>query len=173
MERVSRRKLVAAGASAAAVAALAAPGAALAQQTRPVIGPDWWIFRVGLVMDTSIDALRAAEGTTPARGPLMMTGAFYHQDDINADGSPRSGTSPQGRWRFQGWNYGAGWLGIHSFDFIGLGELTATGTSELSVPVTGGTGTFRTATGEARLGMTAGSANAVVEFELTGATPGR
>jgi hypothetical protein len=173
MERISRRKLVATGASAAAVAALAAPGAALAQQPRPLPGPGWWIFNIGLVMDSTVDALRTATGNTPARGPLMMTGTFYHQDDINANGSPRSGATPYGNWRFQGWNYGAGMLGIHSFNFFGLGELTATGTSELSVPVTGGTGTFRTVSGELRLGGAPGSANAVVEFELWGTTPGR
>jgi hypothetical protein len=169
MERISRRKLVATGASAAAVAALAVPGAALAQ--RP--GPGWWIFRVGLVMDARADTIRTAQGAVLPRGPVMLTGTFYKEDMINADGSPRSGATPYGNWRFQGWNYGTGWIGIHSFDFMGIGELTATGTSEISVPVTGGTGDFKTASGEARLGMPAGSSTGVVEFELWGVTPGR
>ena len=163
---------MATGASVAAVAALAAPSAALAQAPRPVPPLGLWIFRIGLVTDTTSDTLRPATGDTPARGPVMMTGVFYHQDDINADGSPKSGANPQGRWRFQGWNYGGGWIGIHSFDFEGLGELTSTGTADRSTPVTGGTGTFKTATGEARIGITTTSRNSVVEFELTGITPG-
>jgi len=102
-----------------------------------------------------------------------MTGTFYAETDTNPDGSVRSGAAPAGTWKAQGWNYGAGMIGIHSFDFFGKGELVAAGSSDRSTPVTGGTGDFGSMSGELRMGNTQTAGRMVVEFDLWGATPGR
>jgi len=106
-------------------------------------------------------------------GPTYLTGIFYAETDTNPDGTTRTGANPAGNWKAQGWNYSGGMIGLHSFDFYGLGELIAAGSNDRSTPVTGGTGSFGTAQGEVRMAPAATAGRITVEFELWGATPGR
>ena len=62
-----------------------------------------------------------------------------------------------------------------AFKISGRGQLTGTGAVDLSrqsfsFPITGGTGDFRHATGDARVTFEAGGGAAVIEFHLRGTT---
>lgn len=180
MERISRRNLLAASGSAAAVGALALPGIAAAQQPRPVPGFLFWIFKLDLVIDlASGDAARqaAAGSTAPPSGPFYVTGRFYKEADVNRDGTLRSGAVQLGTYRSWGWGYNpvtGEALATHEFDWFGRGKILAAGTTDISVPVTGGTGEFKQVRGEVRADIMSATAGAYrLEFELQDTTSGR
>jgi hypothetical protein len=180
MEMISRRNLLAASGGAAAVGALALPGIAAAQQPRPVPGFTWWVFKLDLVIDlASGDAARqaAAGSTVPPSGPFYVTGRFYKEGDVNRDGSLRSGAMQLGVYRSWGWGYNpvtGEALSMHEFDWFGKGKLLAAGTTDTSVPVTGGTGDYKQVRGEVRADIMSASAGAYrLEFELEAPTGAR
>jgi len=183
METVSRRNLLAAGGGAALVGALFGNGLAAAQQQttglgRQLKGPGWWVWRVQLVLDVrSVDAVRTATGNMAPSGPFYSTGRFYKEGSVNTDGTLSTTAQQLGNYRGWGWTYSAvsgDFLGSHEFDYFGLGKLIAVGTSELSVPVSGGTGNFAQAKGEARAALVNQAAGVyTIEFEITGDTVGR
>jgi len=183
METVSRRNLLAAGGGAALVGALFGNGLAAAQQQtglgRQLKGPGWWVWRVQLVLDVrSADAVRTATSSNTApSGPFYVTGRFYKEGSVNTDGTLAATSQQLGNYRGWGWTYSTvsgDFLGTHEFDYFGLGKLIAAGTTELSVPVSGGTGNFAQAKGEARAALVnQGAGVYTVEFEITGDTVGR
>jgi len=182
METVSRRNLLAAGGGAALVGALFGNGLAAAQQQtglgRQLKGPGWWVWRIDLVVDVrSADAVRTATGNLAPSGPFYVTGRFYKEGSVNRDGTLTTTAQQLGNYRSWGWTYSTvsgDFLGSHEFDYFGLGKLVAAGTTELSVPVTGGTGNFAQAKGEARAALVNQAGGVyTVEFEINGDTVGR
>jgi len=185
METVSRRNLLAASGSAALAGALLGNGIVAAQTTggpgglgRQLKGPGWWVFRVELVVDVrGADSVRQATGNAAPSGPFYSTGRFYKEGSVNRDGTLTSSANQLGNYRAWGWTYSTvsgDFLGSHEFDFFGLGKLIASGTTELSIPVTGGTANFAQAKGEARAALTNQAAGVyTIEFEIMGDTPGR
>ena len=180
MEKITRRNLLAVSGGAAAVGALALPGIAAAQPPRPLPGPGWWIFKIDLIIDSNTaDSVRedSIGGRTAPTGPYYVTGRFYEENDVNNDGTVRSGAQQLGVYRAWGWGYGAvarETLTTREYDWFGKGKLLVAGTSERSTPVTGGTGFFKQVRGEERTAIVNLNAGAYrVEFELEGNTAGR
>jgi hypothetical protein len=183
MEPVSRRKLLAAGSGVALASALVSASAASAQQiTQPPGTPklDWLDRYVLSVSQTASDFIR--QPSTPnqfVNGPAYFTGSLWDPRDVGTDGTPAAGAMQKGSFRAFAWIYVAGtpipqFVGVHTYDFFGLGQVIASGVTDNSVAVTGGTGTFRDARGEIRV-ASANSAGTLIalEFDLLPGSWGR
>jgi hypothetical protein len=182
MERVSRRRLLAAGSSAALASAVIGSGVAAAQGTRPPGQPlTDWIERYVLVTDlANSKSARPAPASGSPTGPAYFTGSLFKDSDVSG-GAVGSSANSVGRFRLAGWVYGGGAapqiVGVASFDLAGRGKITLTGASGPvgSLAVSGGTGDFAGVGGEARLANLApgGGLTLIIEFNLLGGTPGR
>jgi len=181
MERVSRRKILAAAGSGAALAtALAGAGAVSAQPTRPpgqgVINS--WIERYALVLNAQgSDSLRSATGNAAPTGPAYWVGTIWADGGVGPDGTPAAGARQVGTYRGFAWVYVPGvqpqFTALHSLDIAGRGQIIASGVTDTSVAVTGGTGEFQGVRGEIRaanLGTTGMALS--LELELLGRSPG-
>lgn len=161
MEKVSRRNLLAAaGAGAAMATALVGTAAAQGSPTRPPGQPvDDWLGRYILVHNMAGgDSLRTPSSPNqPVTGPQYWTGTLWNDGDVAADGTPASGARQRGTWRAYVWVWAAGqnpgFDAVHTLDIAGKGVLTASGTTDRSVAVTGGTGDFQGARGEIRMNV--------------------
>jgi len=180
MERVSRRRLLAAGSGAALASALLGGGVASAQRGAPVGEAP---MRFQAVIDPrSVDAVRTATqpGAAPT-GPFYLSGALYEEGDVNPDGTLRSGAQRRGTFREHGWTYTpapAGrtplFLATTSIDIFDKGEIVVSGTYEQSSAIVGGTGVFKEVGGEVRVDATNEAAGVyLVEFDLRPPTVGR
>lgn len=159
MERVSRRKLLAAGSGAALASTLvgATTVAAQGRSTRPPGQPLLErIERFVLVTNNpGSDALRQPSSPTQApTGPVYFTGALWDDGAVGADGTPAGDAIQRGVYRSFGWVYTPGvvplFTAVHTFDLFGRGQLTAAGVTDASTAITGGTGEFQGARGEIR-----------------------
>jgi hypothetical protein len=174
MAKITRRQLVATGATAAVAGAIAAPAMVLAQN-RPVPGTHIvWLERFDVVVNRAgADFLRAPSGTTLQRGPFYGTGTLYPEGTVGAAGTPSAGAV--GTYKVSGWIYDPippNFVGTHVFNLFGMGQITAAGTTEVSVPVVGGTGNFKSARGEVRAAfMTMDRLS--IEVELIAPTTGK
>jgi hypothetical protein len=185
MERVSRRKLLAAASSGAAVASTLIGAGTAAAQVRPTEPPglgklEPWLERVQVVINAQgSDALRqpASQGQAPT-GPFYWTGTLWEDGAVGTDGRPAADAKQVGLYRAYGWVYVPGvtpqFTAVHTLDFFGRGQVIASGTTDISVAVTGGTGTFQSARGEIRAATigTTGLAY-TLELELVSPTVGR
>jgi hypothetical protein len=106
-----------------------------------------------------------------------VTGRFYKENDVNRDGTLRTGAQQLGIYRSWGWGYNpvtGESLSTHELEWFGKGKLILAGTTEMSIPVTGGTGDFKQVKGEARAEIMNASVGAYrLEFEIQGDTGGR
>jgi hypothetical protein len=82
----------------------------------------------------------------------------------------------RGTYRAFAWIYVPGvnpqFAAVHSIDLFGMGQVVASGVTDSSVAVTGGTGSFRDARGEIRVATLSPTA-LVLEFDLRSSTHGR
>jgi hypothetical protein len=181
MERVSRRKILAAAGSGAALAgALVGASAVSAQPTRPPGGGlTEWVERYALVFDIpASDSLRQQTGPASPTGPAYWTGTLWPDGAVGADGKPAAGARQLGVWRASVWVYVPGvqaqFTGVHSLDIFTRGQIVASGVTDSSVAITGGTGEFQGARGEVRMANLGTGAGAItLEVEAIGPTPGR
>ena len=181
MERVSRRQILAAAGSGAALAgALVGASAASAQSTRPPGQPLMeWIERYALVLNLrGGDSLRQATGNAAPAGPQYWTGTIWTDGSIGPDGAPVAGAKQVGTYRAFVWVYVPGtspqFTAIHSIDIATRGQIIASGVSDTSVAITGGTGEFQGARGEIRAAnLGTGGMAVTLEIEAIGPTPGR
>jgi len=183
MERVSRRKILAAAGSGAALAgALVGAGAAAvsAAPTRPPGQPlSEWIERYALALDMQRgDSLRTATGNAAPTGPQYWTGTIWTDGSIGPDGRPTADARQVGTYRAFVWVYVPGatpqFTAVHSLDISGRGQIIASGVSDNSVAITGGTGEFQALRGEIRAAnLGAGGTAVTLEVEAYGPTPGR
>jgi hypothetical protein len=182
MERVSRRHLLAAGGSAALASAVIGGGVAAAQATRPPGQPLLqWLERYILVNDTGRSGTsRPASGSSVPTGPAYFTGTIWKDGDVGASG-PNSGAGSVGTFRLSVWVYAGGTnpagVGIGTIDLAGRGKIILAGGSGPagSFAVTGGTGEFSKAGGEARVAYFTGNnpATTILELDLVGDSVGR
>jgi hypothetical protein len=181
MERVSRRKILAvAGSGAALAGALVGASAVSAQQTRPPGGGlTEWVERYALVFNIpASDSLRQATGPASPAGPGYWTGTLWADGGVGPDGQPVAGARQVGTWRASVWVYVPGvqpqFTGVHSLDIFTRGQIIASGISDSSVAITGGTGDFQGLRGEIRMANIGNGAAAItLEVEALGPTPGR
>jgi hypothetical protein len=182
MERVSRRRLLAAGGSAALASAVIGGGVAAAQATRPPGQPLLqWLERYILVNDTGRSGTaRPASGANVPTGPAYFTGTVWKDGDVGTSG-PNSGAGSKGTYRLSIWVYAGGTnpagVGTGTIDLAGRGKiiLAGGGGPAGSFAVTGGTGEFANAGGEARIAYFTGSnpATTILELDLVGDSVGR
>ena len=183
MERVSRRRLLAAGSTAALASAVLGSGVAAAQGLRqPGLPYSEGIERYALVLDPNSvkSARQAPTGGGAPTGPVYYSGDIYRDSDVSG-GSVASGAGAVGRFRVAGWAYTGGaspnLIGVGSFDFFGRGKVSVAGASGAagSLAINGGTGDFASQTGEARLATLApGNATSlVIEFDFLQPTVGK
>jgi hypothetical protein len=172
--------LASAGSGVALAGALVGAGAVSAAPTRPPGQPLLeWIERYALVLNfRGSDSLRTATGNAAPTGPGYWTGALYADGDVGTDGAPVAGARQLGTYRASVWVYVPGvapqFTAIHSIDIAGRGQISASGVSDISVAITGGTGEFQGVRGEIRaanLGTT--GAAITLEIEAIAPTPGR
>jgi hypothetical protein len=170
MERVSRRKILAAGTSAAVASALVGASTAAAQvrSTRPPGQPLMqWLERYALSLNLQAsDALRTPSSPTVApTGPAYFTGTIWDDGGVGPDGTPVQGAIQRGVYRAFAWVYVPGaapqFTAIHSFDLFGRGQITASGVTDISVAITGGTGEFQGIRGEIRAANIGTTGNAL------------
>lgn len=158
MEGVTRRQLLTGGGGAALVAALFGQGVARAQEDKPRRSP--WALTVDVVVDLgALDPVRqSAAGAAGPTGPFWVTGAIYPDRTLGVDGSLPEGAQRIGTYTCWGWIWdparpgflpGAGVGATQSFHLTGHGELVASGVEDHRFPITGGTGRFRGANGQA------------------------
>jgi hypothetical protein len=183
MERVSRRRLLAAGSSAALASAVIGSGVAAAQGLRqPGLPLTEGIERYGLVLDPNSvrSARQATTGAGAPTGPVYYSGDIYKDTDMSGV-TPTSGAGAVGRFRVTGWVYSGGaapnTVGIGSFDFFGRGKVSLVGASGPvgSLAISGGTGEFEGQTGEARIAFLAPGnlSSLLVEFNYLQPTVGK
>jgi len=183
MERVSRRRLLAAGSGAALASAVIGSGVAAAQGIRqPGLPLTDWIERYVLITDPgSVGTARPApQPNVLPTGPTYYTGSIYRDLDVTG-GAVASGAAPVGSFKVSAWAYAGGaapqLVGIGSFDFAGKGKVIAMGggSSVGSLAVSGGTGVFDGVGGEVRLGLLApgNPFQLVADFQLQGQSVGR
>jgi hypothetical protein len=179
MERVSRRKILAAGSGAALASALVGTSSVSAQiqRTRPPGQPLLqWLERFSLAVDVQRgDSLRPpGQGNQAPTGPAYWTGTLWGDGEIGADGRPVAGAVQRGVWRAVVWVYVPGttpqFTGVHSLDLFARGQLTAAGVTDSSVAITGGTGEFQAARGEIRM-ATIGTTGAAYTLEVEAIAP--
>jgi hypothetical protein len=183
MERVSRRRLLAAGGSAAIASAVIGGGVAAAQATRPPGQPLLnWLERYILVLDParSGTARTAADRNNVPTGPAYFTGTLYKDGDVGPSG-PNAGAGSVGTARLSVWVYAGGTnpasVGIGTIDLAARGKITLAGGGGPagSFAVTGGTGEFSKAGGEARVAYLTGSnaAQTIIELDMVPDSVGR
>jgi hypothetical protein len=182
MERVSRRRLLAAGGSAALASAVIGGGVAAAQPTRPPGQPLLqWLERYILVNDTGRSGTaRPASGSNIPTGPAYFTGTIWKDGDVGTSG-PNSGAGSVGTYRLSVWVFAGGTnpasVGTGTIDLAGRGKIVLAGGGGPagSFAVTGGTGEFAKAGGEARVAYFSGSnpATTILELDLVGDSVGR
>lgn len=165
MERLSRRKLLTGGGSAALLGAIVGTGVAQAQADKPIASP--WAF----VVDVAVNPDAIASVARGAAGPFYLTGNIYRSGTLGGDGTVPSGAVPIGTYRCWGWTWDPSRIfaasgATQSFDIGGRGEIVANGILDERSPLTGGTGEWRGANGQAdivRLGASGGR----VWFDIT------
>lgn len=148
MDKISRRRLLTATGGAAVMAAVVGNGLAMAYENNPRRSP--WDLIVDVVTDPA---------TRPsAAGPFVLTGRIFRGGTLRPDGSIPDGAIQIGTYTCWGWSWepsrptqlpGAGAGGTQSFNIVGGGELVANGILDNRCCITGGTGTFRDASGQA------------------------
>lgn len=181
MERVSRRKILAAAGSGAVVAgALVGAGAVSAQPTRPPGGGlTEWVERWALVFDFQrSDSIRPPTGNVSATGPQYWTGTLWTDGSIGATGAPGANAKQVGVFRAYAWVYVPGaspqFAANMSLDIATRGQISASGVADSSIAITGGTGDFQGLRGEIRMAnIGTGAAAITIEVEALGPTPGR
>jgi len=150
LERVSRRRLLAASGGAVLASGLIAQGAS-AQADKPRRSP--W----DLAFDVAIDpAPGAVAGTPPPAGAYYSSGVIYAAGTLGGDGSVPSGARPIGTQRGWGWRFDpsrpgpAGQVATASLEIAGRGQIVLGGaTIGGRRAILGGTGEFRGANGQA------------------------
>jgi len=180
MERVSRRKLLAAGSGAALATTVVAASAAAAPTEPPGLGKlEPWLERVQLVINVQgSDVLRVAPAGQAPTGPFYWTGTLWEDGAVGADGRPVADAKQVGTYKAYGWIYVPGavpqFTAVHALDLFGRGQVIASGVTDSSVAITGGTGTFQSARGEIRAAIINPTAPAfTLELELVSPTVGR
>ncbi len=183
MERVSRRKLLAAGSGAALASTLVGATTAAAQghSTRPPGQPLLErIERYALVLNPpGSDALRQPPAPNQApTGPVYFTGTLWDDGGVGADGTPAGDALQRGVYRAYGWVYVPGafpqFTAVHTFDLFGRGQVTAAGVTDVSTAITGGTGEFQGARGEIRMAVLSSTGPALtMEFDMVAPNIGR
>lgn len=158
MELMSRRRLVSTGATASIAAAVVGSTSVFAQAGQPQVGK--WLINLEFAFDPSTLDNGGATRPTPATltpGPFYIAGPVYASGSLNPDGTAKSDAVVRGYHRFFGWILDVPAMqvvGTHTFDLAGRGKLvTNTSSDGLSAPISGGTGDFRHAYGEVRVGI--------------------
>ena len=168
---------MATSATASVAAAIVGGSSVMAQPGQPLISK--WLLNLEFTFDPrTLDQGRTgAPPTTPTAGPVYLAGTLYDAGSLNADGTVKSDAVVRGNHRFAGWLYDPAAMnvaGVHTFDIFGRGKIVVAGASDaLNAPVSGGTGEFKFAQGEARIGVISRTnlAYALV-LELNGGSPG-
>jgi hypothetical protein len=156
-----------------------------AAQGRPTEPPgiakiEQWYERVQIVINAQgSDALRqpASQNQAPT-GPFYWTGTVWPDGGVGTDGRPSSDAVQVGTYRAYGWVYVPGtypqFTAVHTIDLFGRGQVIASGVTDSSVAVTGGTGTFQSARGEIRAAPVGTTGLAwTLEMELVSPSWGR
>ena len=145
MERVSRRRLLAAGGGAVVAGSVVAQ-VANAQSDKPRRSP--WDVTFDIVIDTSAGAPRAL-------GAFYTTGAIYTGGTLGNDGVLPPGAQPIGTIRAWGWRYDTAGTGpggsvdTVSWEITGRGQIIGGGATLAGRrAILGGTGEFRGANGQ-------------------------
>jgi hypothetical protein len=185
MERIDRRQLLAAGGGAAMLSAIMGTGLVSAQQgTAQTRGPVpgtviSWLLRYNVVIDPATISQTRTATTAGAitTGPFYFSGPIYAEGDIGTDAAVRSGAQLKGVHRAYGWVFDPATPNafvIQTFDLFGLGKLTTNSTTIGTSVITGGTGEFKTAQGEARAAILNAARGAyLIEFDMNAGSPGR
>jgi hypothetical protein len=148
---------MATSASASIAAAIVGGSSVMAQPGQPLIAK--WLLNLEFTFDprTLDQGGTGAAPATPVAGPVYLAGTLYEGGSLNADGTVKSDAVVRGTHRFAGWLYdpaGMNVAGTHTFDIFGRGKIVVAGASDgLNAPVAGGTGEFKFAQGEARVGI--------------------
>jgi len=175
MERMSRRRLMATGATATVAAAVVGNSVAFAQAGQGEISK--WLLNFEFTFDPRTLDQGGPPATSVAAGPIYLAGPVYAAGSLNPDGTPKGDAKQRGFHRFFGWIFdpaGMAVIGTHTFDIAGRGKLVINGsTDSLSGAVSGGTGEFKFANGELRVDII-NRANAAyrAQFDLMGGSPG-
>jgi hypothetical protein len=148
---------MATSATASIAAAIVGGSSVMAQPGQPLISK--WLLNLEFTFDPrTLDQGRTGAAlATPVPGPVYLAGTLYEAGSLNADGTVKSDAIVRGNHRFAGWLYDPAAMnvaGVHTFDIFGRGKVVVTGaTDALNAPVSGGTGEFKFAQGEARVGV--------------------
>jgi len=168
---------MATSATATLAAAIVGNTAALAQPGQPQI--EKWLLEFDFSFDPrTLDQGGATPPTAPAVGPIYLAGQIWDGGGLNPDGTPKSDAVLRGTHRFFGWLYEPAAMtviGTHTFDIAGRGKIVVAGATDgLNAPVAGGTGDFKTAYGELRVGIINRAAAAYhAVFDMLSPTIGR
>ena len=175
MERMSRRRLMATGATATLASAIVGNTVAFAQAGQPQIAK--WLLNFEFAFDPrTLDQGGTGTPTGLTAGPVYLAGPIYEKGSLNADGTPKADAKQRGFHRFFGWVFDPasnGLIGNHTFDIVGRGKLVLdTSTDGLAGPISGGTGEFKFATGEMRVDIiNARNLAFRAQVELSGGSP--
>lgn len=157
MEPVSRRRLLAASGGAILASALVGKGVVSADNSQQPNGPSPWARRWDVLMNMrGWESMREpAAGTMMATGPFQVAGTVYPVGAVRPDGTVVTGADSVGDSRAFWWIYdatrgrGVATMVISTDE----GDLVFTGLAEgarvETWAVTGGTGRFKGANGEA------------------------
>jgi len=177
LERVSRRRLLAAGGGAVLAGAVVGQTVANAQADRPERSP--WGLTFDVVLEAAPAAAAPAAGAPAAAAPaaemamqagaFYMSGAVYEAGSLGADGTPGANSKRVGTLRVWGWNFDPSRPGATGSVANASLELTRRGQFVLGggvvadhVGILAGTGEFRGANGQAALYMISANAARVV-----------